>query len=81
MNLIRQRDALKDARSNKIITLFQLTKALSCPVFQWCGGTRNLTPEQSQFITQYCLVPVKSGGMLFPEHPPMRTRKQGHSRR
>src|SRR6187402_3475239 len=50
MNLMRQREDMKEAHKVGCISEWQLEMALASPVFQWYAGSRTMGDEESEWL-------------------------------
>lgn len=49
---MRQREVLKEARQLKLITEYQLARALEAPVFLWADDHKTMTDDEVAFVTE-----------------------------
>lgn len=79
MNLIRQRDDLKEAWRLEIISSSQLHEALQSPVFWWHGGKQHaLTEKEIQFLEENIFT-KDAEGVYYPTHTPYRSFRIAYS--
>jgi hypothetical protein len=72
MNLVRQREDLKQARSYGLLTDHQLKEALNCPVFLFQSLPRTLSDHEHEFLMQELMHKGEVGSSYFPKVYPFK---------